>query len=31
MGVLEFASEKLSLEEVFLQLTTSEKHVENQT
>ncbi|MBC7398292.1 MAG: ATP-binding cassette domain-containing protein [Bdellovibrionales bacterium] len=26
MGVLEFASEKLSLEEVFLQLTTQEKH-----
>jgi ABC-2 type transport system ATP-binding protein len=31
MGVLEFASEKLSLEEVFLSLTTQEKHVENQT
>lgn len=27
MGVLEFASEKLSLEEVFLQLTTQEKNV----
>lgn len=27
MGVLEFASEKLSLEEVFLQLTTQEKSV----
>jgi len=27
MGVLEFAAEKLSLEEVFLQLTTQEKHV----
>ena len=26
MGVLEFAVEKLSLEEVFLQLTTQEKH-----
>ena len=26
MGVLEFAAEKLSLEEVFLQLTTQEKH-----
>jgi ABC-type uncharacterized transport system ATPase subunit len=27
MGVLEFAAEKLSLEEVFLQLTTQEKSV----
>lgn len=26
LGVLEFAAEKLSLEEVFLQLTTQEKH-----
>lgn len=26
MGVLEFAAERLSLEEVFLQLTTQEKH-----
>ena len=26
MGVLEFATEKLSLEEVFLQLTTQEAH-----